>query len=414
MSEWQWQRQRKRGRSASARRAGARVALAGALALSGAAGSALPAAAQAPAGCSVFASDLAQPRFVAVGLDNAVYVTEAGSGGSEQIERPAQLPPQVPVASNRGTSGRITRIAPDGSKRVVATGLPSYGSQMEVNGAGGIAVAGNSLWVAVGNPGPLTPFVQPLPADGSVHRVDIASGNVTKVADLGQIERANNPDGTLVDTNLYGLAAAPNGTVYVADAGGNSVLAVNPANGQARVLATIPGLPSAQPNPARGGRNELDPVPSGVAVGADGNVYVGLLSGAPFPEGAAKVVRITPAGQVSDAATGLTAVTGVAMGPDRTLYVSEIFRLDLSAQPPQMRPGRVLRVLANGTTQVVAENLNTPNGLAFDRAGNLYVVTGSTTPNGQVLRCAAVAGAIGLPATGGGPAVPEGTISEDE
>ncbi len=394
------------------RRTGTRLALAGTLALSGVMGAALPVGAQAPAGCSVFASDLAQPRFLAVGADNAVYVTEAGSGGSEQIARPAQLPPQVPAASNRGTSGRVTRIAPDGSKRVVASGLPSYASEMEVGGAGGIAVAGNSLWVAVGNPGPLTPFVQPLPADGSVHRVDIASGTVTKVVDLGEMERGSNPDGTLVDTNLYGLATAPNGTVYVADAGGNAVYSVNPANGQARVLATIGGLPSPQPNPARGGRNELDPVPTGVTVGVDGNVYVGLLSGAPFPEGAAKVVRITPAGQVSDAATGLTAVTGVAMGPDRNLYVSEIFRLDLTAQPPAMRPGRVLRVLANGTKQVVAENLNTPNGLAFDRAGNLYIATGSTTPAGQVLRCTAVAGATALPSTGGGlPVAPAAALT---
>ena len=390
-------------------RAGVRVALSGALVAGMLAGSASVALAQAPSPCSVYATGLAAPRFVTVGTDGMVYVTESGMGGSEQLARPAQLPPQVPVSSNRGTTGRVTRIAPGGAKTAIVSNLPSYASETETGGAAGIAMSGGNLIVAVGNPGPLTPFVNRLPNDASVLRIT-PQGGTTRIADIGAIETSRNPDPNAVDTNLYGLAVAANGTIYVADAGGNTVYRVNPTTGQADVLAVIPGLPSPQPNPARGGRNEMDPVPTGVAVGADGNVYVGLLSGAPFPEGAAKVVRISPTGQVNDAATGLTAVTGVAVGPDRNLYVSEIFRLDLTATPPMLRPGRVLRVLPDGTKQVVAEGLNTPNGLAFDRAGNLYVVTGSVTPDGQVLRCdRAAAGVLGLPATGSGAAGTLGT-----
>jgi len=366
------------------------------------AGTAAVTLAQVPSGCAVYASGLAAPRFVAVGADGTVYVTEAASGGSEQLERPAQLPPQVPVFTNRGLTGRVTRIGAGGAKTAIVTNLPSYASPTEQGGAAGIAVSGGNLLVAVGNPGPLTPFIAPLPNDSSVLRIT-PQGATTRIADIGAIERTRNPDPNAVDTNLYGLAVAANGTIYVADAGGNAVYRVNPTTGAADVLAVIPGLPSPQPNPARGGRSEMDPVPTGVAVGADGNVYVGLLSGFPFPEGAGKVVRISPTGQVSDFATGLTAVTGVAVGPDRNVYVSEIFRFDPSATPP-FRPGRVLRVLPTGATQVVADNLNTPNGLAFDRSGTLYIVTGSVTPDGQVLRCAGVAGAVALPATGAGPA----------
>ena len=371
--------------------------------------------AQVPSGCAVFASGLAAPRFVTVDPTNndVVYVTEAASGGGENIARPAQLPPQVPVASNRGLTGRVTRLGPGSARTALAANLPSYASPTEQGGAAGIAVSGGNVIVAVGNPGPLTPFIGTLANDASVLRIPIATPGIpTKIADIGAIEKDRNPDPNAVDTNLYGLAIAPNGTIYVVDAGGNTVYRVNPTTGAAEVLAVIPGLPSppgAQPNPARGGRNELDPVPTGIAVGADGNLYVGLLSGAPFPEGAAKVLRITPSGQISDFATGLTAVTGVAVGPDRNVYVSEIFRFNPAAAAAggnPFGPGRVLRVLPNGTTQVVAANLNTPNGLAFDRAGNLYIATGTVTPDGQILRCANVAGALALPATGAGLAAP--------
>jgi len=42
------------------------------------------------------------------------------------------------------------------------------------------------------------------------------------------------------------------------------------------------------------------------------------------------------------------------------------------------------------------------DGFAFDRFGTLYIVTGSVTTDGQVLRCDAAAGAVALPATGAG------------
>lgn len=62
------------------------------------------------------------------------------------------------------------------------------------------------------------------------------------------------------------------------------------------------------------------------------------------------------------------------------------------------KPGRVSRVLPNGTKQVIADNLNTPNGLAFDKAGNLFVATGSIDPkNGQVMRFNSVATAQTAP-----------------
>jgi hypothetical protein len=245
-----------------------------------------------------------------------------------------------------------------------------------------------------------------LPNENSVLRINPQTGAVTRVADLGAYERANNPHPAAVDSNLYGIALGPDANLYVADAGGNDLLRVNPSTGQVSLVTVFP--PLATP-PGAVGPPQLEPVPTGVAVGPDGGFYVGFLGGGPFPEGAAKAVRVAPNGQLTDVATALTAVVGLAFGPDRMLYVSEIFsRFDLSTTPPTPRPGRVRRVLPDGTTQDVADELPTPNGIAFDRAGNLYVVVNSAFtppqagPQGQVLRCDRIAAAApDLPRTGG-------------
>ena len=143
---------------------------------------------------------------------------------------------------------------------------------------------------------------------------------------------------------------------------------------------------------------ELDPVPTGVAVGTDGTIYLGLLSGGPFPPGAAKVLKVGTDGTLTDYATGLTMVVGVAVGPDGNVYTSEISTNFLGEQPA---PGAVLRIKSDGTTENVVEGLALPNGIAFDKDGNLYVATFTVAfappgspPQGMVLRFDGVAHAM--------------------
>lgn len=372
------------------------------LTLAGGVGAPPPAGAAGECG-TVLATGLANPRFVAVAADGAVYVSESGVGGDEAIPRPAALPQGPPVAPNRGPSGRVTRIGPGGTKTPVAANLTSYGPSEGASGPAGLVVVGDSLWTATGGAAALTPFIRLLPDELAVLRINRQTGAVAKVADLGAYELANNPDGFVVESNPFGLAVGPDGTVYVADGGANTLLRVNPATGQVTRATVFDGFPAPQPNPARGGRNEVDPVPTGVAVGADGAVYVALHRGGPPLPGGAKIVRVAPDGTVRDFATGLTFLGGLAFGPDRLLYAVEIVSgADPSTQPPTPLPGRVQRILPDGRAQVVAEGLDFPSGIAFDRAGNLYVATGTSSPRGQVLRCdrIAVVG-LGLPQTGG-------------
>lgn len=385
-----------------------------------------------PEGCSVVAQGLMNPRYVAVGDDGTIYVSEAGIGGDEMIEMPSEaMEPEgatpmaddaaddfaTPVmedadtdhaamASTRGNTGRVTAIAPDGTQSVLVDGLPSYRiGGPEVTGPAGIAVADDgTVILAVGGAGPLTPAVEALENENSVVSIDPATGEVTLLADIDAYERANNPDPFAIDSNLYGVAIGGDGTIYVNDAGGNTTYRVPAGGGEPEVLVVHPGLEipaeMAPPggNPNRGGGNEIDPVPTDIAAAADGGVLVGILSGGPFPAGAAKVVSVSADGTITDVALGLTMVVAIEAGPDGQLYVTQISTNFLGEMP---EPGNVVRVLEDGTQEIVVDGLMLPNGTAFEADGSLLVVmlaTSPAEPMGMLLRCDIGASAAGIPA----------------
>lgn len=80
-----------------------------------------------------------------------------------------------------------------------------------------------------------------------------------------------------------------------------------------------------------------------------------------------------PAGyQATLYAENLSSPDGLAFDPGGVLHVGE------------ETAGRVSRVNANGTTSPVLENINSPEGIAFDADGNLYVV--EDVANGRLIR----------------------------
>jgi sugar lactone lactonase YvrE len=85
--------------------------------------------------------------------------------------------------------------------------------------------------------------------------------------------------------------------------------------------------------------------------------------------------------------TGRSMVTGLAVGPDGQLYLSQLF--DSFDGPPV---GTVFRVdVADGAVEPVVDGLVMPHGIAFDGEGNLYVtiytlMSGPGAPAGQVVR----------------------------
>jgi hypothetical protein len=148
---------------------------------------------------------------------------------------------------------------------------------------------------------------------GAVVKIGL-DGSLEEVADTWAYEEANNPDGLVMDSHPYGITAGPDGWLWVADAGANSLYRVDPASGDIEgVVGFSEGLPGPFPNPFREGREEADPVPTRVAFGEDGTVYVSLLGGFPFLPGATKVVIVSEDGEISDFATGLTGNAYVAL-----------------------------------------------------------------------------------------------------
>lgn len=158
-------------------------------------------------------------------------------------------------------------------------------------------------------------------------------GDVHKLANVGKFEREHDPDGEGVESNPYSVLALK-GKVLVADAAGDYIARYR--HGRLSVWAVMPEY---------GPR--IDAVPTVVARGADGKIYVGELHSE--RKNKAKVWKFSRHGKRLRAWHGFTTVTGVARTKNGTLYVSELFGgpCDLS-QVPDCLPGRVVKVAPNG------------------------------------------------------------------
>ena len=267
------------------------------------------------------ARDRERPRQSArleFGPDGALYVAEAGRGGTSTLCAPAPDPP----FANRcyGPTGAITRILAAGDQRRVVVGLPSIAP------AGGNTAQGpvdidfgmGAAWVTTGfggNPANRAPLEAGGVQMGRLVKIN-SIGQWESVVDLSAHEAANNPDGTTVDSNPFGLRVLDD-RAYVADAGANAVLQISKTG----AISTFAVFPARQPNPAP---PSVQAVPTSVAVAPNGDVYVGELTGAPFFVGAARVYRI-PAGGGTPVvvATGFTNIIDIALGPDGAGYVLE-------------------------------------------------------------------------------------------
>jgi sugar lactone lactonase YvrE len=152
--------------------------------------------------------------------------------------------------------------------------------------------------------------------------------------------------------------------VLVADAGANDILSVAP-DGTVSLLAVLPKNGKAQP------------VPTSLAFGPDGAVYVGeLAEGA--GNGKARVWRIPLDGTAPTVyATGFTAITGLAFGPDRSLYVTE---LSTNLKKPTA-PGAIVKLApGGGRTTLKRSALVFPAGAAVGADGALYISNASILP----------------------------------
>jgi sugar lactone lactonase YvrE len=330
--------------------------------------------AAAAASVTTVMSGLDNPRGLAFGPEGALYVVEAGRGGTGPCTSSIRpLEPDQPRCY--GPSGAVSRLWHGVQERVV-TGLPSYaGPSGQATGPHDIAMLGlGNAHVSIGwgsNPLLRDTLGPPWTSFDWLAHVD-AGGNWRLDTDVGAYELAANPDNGVLDSNPYGLFAEP-GQVLVADAGGNALLAVR-SNDSTSTLATLPSRAQGRPT---------DAVPTSVAVGPDGAYYLAQLTGVPFTAGTANVYRVVPGQAPTVAYAGFTTIIDLTFGPDGSLYV-----LEHSTGPVFFAlPGRLLRIAPDGTRTTVVDGLIRPGSVAVGSDGSLYVSHRSiSVGTGEVLR----------------------------
>lgn len=335
----------------------------------------------------VLLSGLADARFLVVDGDD-IYFTEAGAAGDIPVYLTSGdgTPEAKEPVSFAGDTGKVSRLAADGNVTVIANDLISYsfGASGEVNGPAGLALDGEgSVYVSMST-GPSILDAPRLGEEGMLLKIDIESGERIVVADLIEWEITHNPDPMEVFSNPYGMCLV-DGIAYVADAAGNSIIAVDTATGDISTFAVTGGLNvdffSDEGNPARDGAQEIDSVPSSIQPGPDGRLYVTYITGGPFPSGLAPIDAFSLDGSMERVAVGLTMSGDIAFDSAGRMYVSIV-----STDMVNGGPGQVVRVEDDGALTVVVAGLVMTAGIAFDADDNLYVINKSTMdPDGGEL-----------------------------
>jgi sugar lactone lactonase YvrE len=334
------------------------------------------------------ATGLSNPRGIAFAPNGAMYVTENGNGGPGPcVLSPVQPPPPAPpVFRCYGETGAVTRIVPGVGIRRIISDLPSLvlPNGTSEGGPGRISFHGNAAFVTMtlgGDPAAVRSALGGGKADlfGKLLRVT-PSGQYRVVGDPAAHEGVLNPAGGPVDSNPYGLIAQP-GRRVVADAGANALIEVL-ANGRTRTLAVPP--PLLQPFPR-------DSVPTSVTAGPDGALYVGLLTGFPFFQGSASVLRIECDGSdIRTFASGFTAIVDVAFDHGGALYVLETASGQLPPFPPPnpgLGAGRLKRQCPGGAPTVLVDGLTFPGAIAMGPDDAVYITNfGTSGTAGEVLR----------------------------
>jgi hypothetical protein len=338
---------------------------------------------------TVVASGLSGPRDMVWGPDHHLLVAEAG------------IPPATCNGTNPatmecwGTTGLISDVS-SGTPVPIVTGLGSGYEAAEVVGPDALAYVHGQLYTLEAGAPQLVPSVLPAALKAVLGKefgalLNITNGKISVVANPGNVDylwsgqhASLGPPDDFPDGSPYALTAKRDGGFYLVDAAAGTLDSVD-RWGNVHVLAFIPNTPAG-----------TRAVPTCLAQGPDGAVYVGQLTGFGNSATAANVYRYVPwNGSLTVWQSGFSTINGCGFGANGDFYVTE---LDTTGYPPAGPPaGAVIQISHDGTRTVLGDGkLFAPAGFLAGPHGSIYVasncliwppgVAGSPTSNGQIVK----------------------------
>jgi uncharacterized protein (TIGR03437 family) len=343
-------------------------------------------------------AELNGPTGLAVDPAGNLYFADTGNSRVRKL-----LGPIIALVAGNGTPGFSGDGGPPTHAELLPTGVAvdaagnlyiadSSNRIREVSNGVITTVAGNSTQGYSGDGGSATsaqlsdPLGVAVDSAGNLFIADAGNSRVRKVA-RGVIDTVaggggvgdGGPASTAQLDVPLGIAIDPIGELYIADEGSNRVRMVS--NG---VITTVAGNGTAGFSGDQGPANiaELS-APLAVAVDSMGDLYVtatssvrkiskGVITSVVAPAGGGG-----PCGSGPDFSAGLIGPYGIAIGPSGNLYVTNTWSscvIEVSSGAVATVAGAWFNPGYSGDSgPAVRSQLNEPQGVAVDAAGNLYI-----------------------------------------
>ena len=321
---------------------------------------------------SVFATGFNNPRGLKFGPDGFLYVAEGGLGGNLTTSGlcDSVIPPVGPYVG--GNTGRIIKVNWKGVVTTVANNLPSDQAALGFRSSvADVAFIGNTLYALLGGAG-CSHGVENTP--NSIIKVN-TDGTWSVVADLSTYQKNNptavhNTDDFEPDGTWYSMINVK-GVFYAIEPNHCEMVKVTKNGDISRVLDFSAFYGHMVPT----------------VLAYNGNFYVGNLGLFPVVAGSSNVYKVTPSGQSKIWATGFSSILGIAVDDNDRMFVLETSAVDGGPLP---NTGRVIEVLPSGKKQIIADSLFFPTGMTLGPDNALYVSNkgfGPPIPGfGEILR----------------------------